>query len=49
MELCSSDQFKARLFLERPSAFFWANFSSLQTTGKKGEKRGAEGTKVFFF
>jgi hypothetical protein len=49
MELCSSDKFKARQFLERASAFFWANFSSLQTNGEKREKRDAQGTKVFFF
>jgi hypothetical protein len=50
MELCSSDQFKARLFLEQASAFFWANFSNLQIREQEiKEKKRCAGTKVFFF
>jgi hypothetical protein len=39
MELCSSDQFKARLFLEQASAFFWANFSNLQIREQEIKKK----------
>jgi hypothetical protein len=39
MELCSSDQFKARLFLEQASAFFWANFSNLQIREQEMKER----------
>jgi hypothetical protein len=51
MELCSSDQFKARLFLEQASAFFWANFSNLQIrdTGNKGKKEVRKVQRSFSF
>jgi hypothetical protein len=39
MELCSSDQFKARLFLEQASAVFWANFSNLQIREQEKKKK----------
>jgi hypothetical protein len=48
MELCSSDQFKARLFLEQASAVFWANFSNLQTNGEKKVKNEVSKVQRFF-
>jgi hypothetical protein len=48
MELCSSDQFKARQFLEKASAFFSANFCDLQTNGKKKKKKRCARYKGFF-
>jgi hypothetical protein len=50
MELCSSDKFKARQFLEQASAFF-SNFSNLRIRerGKKGKKEVLKVPRFFSF
>ncbi len=49
MELCSSDQFKARQFLEQASAFSWANFSNVQIREQEiKEKKRCARYKGFF-